>query len=158
MFTSWLLLRHRSADRQVYSPTSAKATAFRQLTKESRDWDVPILRVGDTSIFFAFIQAYRYDSMLTVIESNLFGEFLGCYFVFKPFACNLGCVKLYMSSLDLKGTVPSRLVLPVHPIPRFLVWLGRLLLQSFLCRHEMGVLCHYLPWRRRWIPLLSLEV
>jgi hypothetical protein len=33
---------------------------------------VPVMRVGDMSIYSAFIQAFRYDSMLTVIESNFF--------------------------------------------------------------------------------------
>jgi len=78
--------------------SASEKSAFQHLTKCCLDRYVPVLRVGDMSIFSAFIQAFRYDSMLTVIESNFFGELSRCYLVFKPFACNLVCKAVHVWS------------------------------------------------------------
>jgi hypothetical protein len=66
--------------------------------RQVMDRYVPVLRVGDMSIFSAFIQAFRYDSMLTVIESNFFEEFSRFYLVLKPFVCNLVCKAVHVWS------------------------------------------------------------
>lgn len=84
------------------------------------------------SIFSAFIQAFRYDSMLTVIESNFLESYQDVILYLNGLLV-IWFVKLHMSGRDLKSKTPSRSC--YNLIPRFLYGLG-----ACPCNHSSAVM------------------
>lgn len=68
-----LTLRPRhSSDNNYTLQFQSRTMHFNASPIDAWTKSVPVMWVGDMSIYSAFMQAYRYDSMLTVIESIFF--------------------------------------------------------------------------------------